>query len=432
MTTNDDFSVRLGDWLREDSRGRVPAHLDAVLVRTAATRQRRWWSSPRRWLPMDLTASRAWAVRPTSLRTVLILGLVAILIAALVAVLVGSRRPLPPPFGPARNGVLLASSNGDVFTVDPKTGDTRPLITGDAFDFGPSFSRDGTRLAIARVAPKPCGKPDCGLIIVVGNADGSGLKEITPGEPGLDWSDWSPTGSQITFLSRPPGSAGHLINIINVDGSGLTTLSLPLSANQLSWLPPSGAEILFRGEHTLNKDLPTGIWAVRPDGSGLRAISTRPARDPHDFNDVAVSPDGRLVAYRAVAPNQPFRIHILDLQTGIEVPLPSAPGSNGEGGPGFSPDGHSLVYLRWFDDGSTQLVVAPLDGSSFGTLIGPRSPFGTDGPSINNYGFTPDGAAVLANYDAEKVARLLPIDGSPGVIIARGDLALGSFQRLAP
>ena len=99
MTTNDDFSVRLGDWLREDSAGRVPGHLDEVLLRTAGVRQRRWWSSPGRWLPMNVTATRLWAVRPTSLRTVLVLGLVALIIAALVAVLVGSRRPLPPPAG---------------------------------------------------------------------------------------------------------------------------------------------------------------------------------------------------------------------------------------------------------------------------------------------------------------------------------------------
>jgi len=432
MTTNDDFSVRLGDWLREDSVGRVPAHLDAVLVRTAATRQRPWWSSPGRFLPMNVAATRLWAVRPVSLRTVLLLGLVALVIAALVGVLVGSRRPLPPPFGVARNGALLSSANGDLFTVDPKTGIGRPLITGPTFDFGPLFSRDGTRFAFLRGAPSPCGKSDCGLILVVANADGTGVREITPGEPGLDWLDWSPDGTRIAFLSFVDGTTGHVLNIVSVDGAGLITLDLGRPVNQLSWLPPDGAEIVFRGEQWNASNPPPAIYAVRPDGTGLRPISTRPALGDQDFNDVAVSPDGRLVAYRAVAPDEPFRVHVLDLQTGVDRQLTSAPGSTGEGGPGFSPDGRTIVYLRWFEDASTQLVVAPVDGPGLGIAIGPHGPIGSDGPTINNYGFSPDGRFVFANYDAEKVGRLLPVDGTPGVVVARGDLAFAGFQRLAP
>ena len=431
MTTNDDFSVRLGDWLREDSAGRVPGHLDEVLLRTAGVRQRRWWSSPGRWLPMNVTATRLWAVRPTSLRTVLVLGLVALIIAALVAVLVGSRRPLPPPFGLARNGALVSSANGDLFTVDLKTGTGTPLIAGPTFDFGPAFSRDGTRVAFARGAPTPCGEPDCGLILVVANADGTGLREITPGEPGLDWLDWSPDGTRIAFLSYVAGVSGHVLNIVNVDGTGLITLDVGHPVNQLSWLPPDGAEIVFRGEHLDESDPPPGIFAVRPDGTGLRPISTRPALDPNDFNDVAVSPDGSLVAYRAVAPDRPFAIRILDLRSRVERVLPT-PSDSGMGGPLFSPDGRSVVYLRWYPDSSTQLVVAPVDGSSLGIAIGPHGPLGSDGPTINNYGFSPDGRSVFANYDAEKVARLLPVDGSPGEVIARGELALVSYQRLAP
>ena len=61
MTTNDSFDRRLSSWLERDAAGHVPDHLDEVLLHTAATRQRPWWSSPERWLPMDLT-TRANAV----------------------------------------------------------------------------------------------------------------------------------------------------------------------------------------------------------------------------------------------------------------------------------------------------------------------------------------------------------------------------------
>jgi hypothetical protein len=430
MTANHDFERHLGAWLRQDSEHRVPDHLDVVLVRTIATRQRPWWSSPGRLLPMNVTATRLWAVRPASLRIVLVLGLVALVIAALVAVMVGSRRPLPPPFGVARNGALLSSANGDLFTVDPKTGNGTSLIAGPTFDFGPVFSRDGSRFLFLRGAPTPCGKPDCGLILVVANADGTGLREITPGEPGLDWLDWSPDGTRIAFLSSKAGASGHVLNIVNVDGTGLITLDVGRPLNQLSWRPPDGAEILFRGEHLQDRDPPPGIFAVRPDGTGLRQVSTRQSLSQNDFNDVAVSPDGTRVAYREAAPDRPFTVHVLDLATGTDRVL-RAPNGTGQGGPVFSPDGRSIVYLRWFPDQSTQLVVAPADGSGFGTAVGPHGPFGQDGPSINAYGFSPDGTALFANYDAEKVARLMPVDGSPGIEIARGDLAIVTYQRLA-
>ena len=428
MTTNDDFSVRFGDWLREDSAGRVPAHLDAVLARTAATRQRPWWSSPGTFLPMNPTVTRLWTVRPASLRTVLLLGLVALVIAALVAVLVGSRRPLPPPFGVARNGELVSSANGDIFTIDPKTGDGLPLIADPAFDFSPVFSRDGTTIAFLRQVDPIVSS--AGLELVLANADGSGVRVITPGYQAIDWFDWSPDGTRIVFLSRDLGRGRF--NIVNVDSSSRpVALDVHRPANQLSWLPPDGAKILFRGEHLLDSDPAPGIFAVRPDGTGLRPISTRAAVDSNDFNDVAVSPDGSLVAYRAVAPDRSYSIRILDLRTRFERALPT-PSASSQGGPGFSPDGRSVVYLRWYPDSSTQLVVAPVNGSSLGIAIGPHGPLGSDGPTINNSGFAPDGRSVFANYDDEKVARLLPVDGSPGVVIARGELALVTYQRLAP
>jgi WD40 repeat protein len=426
MNPNDTFDRSLSDWLRQDSEHRVPDHLQAVLAHTIATRQRPWWSSLRRWLPFEVTLPPAPMSRSGSWRPLLALAAVALLVAALLLIAVGSQRHLPPPFGPARNGVLVIGHDGDLFSFDPTSGKALPFVVdANTNDFGPGFSRDGTKFLFLRGADK-------GLELVVANADGSDLRVITPAVDGLDWVDWSPDSTRIAFLSHGPGTAGHQVNVVNVDGTGLTTLHTQ-PANQISWLPPNGAEILFRGEHRLDKDPPVGIYAVHPDGSGLRRISTRPALDVNDYNDLAVSPDGSFVAYRYVAgPNAPFRVHVLALATGAESELPSAPGSTGEGGPAFSPDGRSILYLRWAADNSTRLVIVPADGSGFGVAIGPSGPFGADGPTINNYAFTPDGTEVFANYDDEKVGRLLPIDGSPGVVIARGELAFGTYQRLAP
>jgi len=427
MTTNDRFERTLSTWLHDDAEQRVPEHLEQVLAMTSTTRQRPSWSSLERWLPVDITARRSiFDLRPY--RSMVLLAVIALAIAALIVVAAGARRP-PPPYGLARNGTLITSSNGDIFTVDSKTGMTTPLVVGTQFDFGPVFSRDGSKFSFLRNAPSDCGKSDCGLILAVANEDGSGVRELTPGLPALDWLDWSPDGSMIAFDSAPASGHGHVLDVIKVDGSGMRTLDVGRPVHEMSWLPPAGDEIVFRGERLDGGDPPAGIFAVRPDGTGLREISTRPAEAPNDYQSVAVSPDGSKVSYEDAGTNQPSRIHILDLHTGLDRTLAQLP-AVGQGGGAFSPDGLKIVYVRFYTDGTIQLALAPVDGSGAGITLGPRVAFGNEG--INNYLFSPDGTSVLANYDAEKVARILPVDGSAPTILARGDLALPSYQRLAP
>jgi TolB protein len=426
MNTSDRFELTVAEWLHEDADHHLPDHLGEVLERTATTRQRPAWSSLERWLPMDTAMQARNLVSPRVGRVVLVVALVAALLALLVLG-VGRRQRLPEPFGPARNGMIAASAKGDIVSVDPATGVSSPLIAGPSSDFGPSFSRDGTRFLFLRSADPLISS--AGVLLVVANADGSGAHAVSPAVGGLDWVDWSPDGTQIAFLSRTLGRGQ--INIVNADGTGLRRLEVGRPANQLSWLPPSGTEIVFRGEQLLDSDPPSAIFAVHPDGTGLRRISTRLARDGNDYQDLSVSPDGSRIAYRGVAPDQPFTVHVLDIATGDDRVIP-APGGTSQGGPVFSPDGRSLTYLRWFADKSTQLIVASADGNGFGSALGPHGPFGPDGPSITNYSFSPDGTAVLANYDAEKLARLMPVDGSPGSVIARGDVTLPAYQRLAP
>ena len=431
MTTNDEFERQLAGWLREDSAHRVPEHLTDVLVRTVATRQRPWWSSARRWLPIDLTAPRAPLIASRSWRSIVILAGVALVIAALILFAAGSRRPLPPPFGLARNGVVVTAVNGDLFSVDLRTGAKTPLVSdspGES-DFGPGFSRDGTKLSYIRSVIG-------GQQLVVATPDGRDAHAVSPVMEAIDQVDWSPDGSRLVVLSRVLG-VGQ-IHVVSTDRSGLdTTFVLPLPANEVSWLAPNGAEILFRGDHLVDKDPPPGIFAIHPDGSGLRSLSTRPATNPADYQDISGSPDGSRLLYREDGQTGQFRVHVLDLRTGEDRVLPAPADAAGQTSPIFSPDGIHVAYLRVRAHGAIefQLVVAPLDGSSTGIELPLRGTLGDDGPTINNFFFTPDGAAVVANELVARVEWLLPIDGSNGTVLARGSApydALATVQRLAP
>ncbi len=428
MNPNDD-ARDVSDWLHEYSAHRVPAHLDAVLRETSARRQRPAWTIPERWLPVDLT-SRASTLAQPRLGRAIGIALLILAFVALAIVAVGSRQQrVPPPFGPARNGILLSSADGDIFSVDPKSAASTPLITGDTSDFGPGFSRDGTMMSFLRAAPADCGQSDCGLILMVANADGTGIRALTPAMQGLDAIDWSPDGTQIAMISFAEGTRDHVLDIVNVDGSGMRRLDVGRPVHIPAWLPPDGREIVVQGEG----DLPPGIFAVQADGGGVRELTTRTPFDANDFKGSSVSPDGTRIGYRGDdGPGGLFRSHILDLRTGQDRVLPLPPEATAQTEPLFSPDGQTVVYGRFYSDDTIQLAVAPADGANVGLAIGPRVPFWEDGENINNVLFTPDGTAVLANYDAEQAARLVPIDGSPSTVLIRGELALPSYQRLAP
>ena len=105
---------------------------------------------PRKVAPDGYRRVRMVFNRPAYVRGLALLIVLALLIAAVVAVGIGSRRPLPPPFGLAQNGAVIASADGDILAVDPNTGRTSPLIADGSFDFGPSFSRDGTKFLFLR------------------------------------------------------------------------------------------------------------------------------------------------------------------------------------------------------------------------------------------------------------------------------------------
>lgn len=192
---------------------------------------------------------------------------------------------------------------------------------------------------------------------------------------------------------------------------------------------PLGREIVFRGEQTTLTEPPPAIWAVKSDGTGLRELTTSPATNQYDYQTPAVSPDGTRVSYTASGPIA--RIHILDLQTGLDSILPDPDGfTNQRGSAYFSPDGLHVGYLRGYAaNGTFQFVVAPSDGSGTGTPIGPR--LGEPSGDVN-WTFTPDGTAVVVDYGADGSVWLLPIDGSPGSIVGKGELAFVDIQRLAP
>ena len=105
---------------------------------------------------------------------VLLVLLVGVLAASLV--LAATRPKPPPPFGPAGNGLVVMSQDGDILTVDPRTGATVAIVTGPEIDSDPLWSQDGTTLLFRRASPDQLGAD----LLMVARANGSGVKQLTP------------------------------------------------------------------------------------------------------------------------------------------------------------------------------------------------------------------------------------------------------------
>ena len=238
MNTDERFAQTLSEWLVEEAAHRVPDHLAEVLVQTAATRQRPWWSSPERLHPMQTTLRLSPAPR---LGLLVLIGL-AILAALGIALLaVGSRNaPLAPVAGLARNGPLVYDKDGDIYRYDPMSGAHTLLVGGADSDTQPLFSRDGSRFIFSR-------RQGAGTAaVMVANADGSDIRKVIDEPTDWTWTDWSPDGAKIAFGVSTAGVPS--VMLANADGSGARPLEVGMAASFPSWVGPDGTDILFRGE----------------------------------------------------------------------------------------------------------------------------------------------------------------------------------------
>jgi TolB protein len=137
-------------------------------------------------------------------------------------------------------------------------------------------------------------KPVSGLAMFVINADGSGLRRLTPwslhagtagSEGGSDRIDWSPDGTRILFRtvdveSDDPGPSTGNVYTIRPDGSDVRRIThLPPGTDvQLGSYSPDGSSIVFTttaGAHP--KPDGGGSWpdvfVIKADGTGLVAVT---------------------------------------------------------------------------------------------------------------------------------------------------------------
>lgn len=392
-----------------------------ILRRTGAMRQRPTWMFPTRWLPAVRLPRSDW-LTPLPARSVAAIFVLLAVLALAMAAFVASRPRLPTPFGPAGNGRIAYASAGEIWVADSTENSARILIGGPESDNIPIWSPLGDRLAFLR-HPDPRGTVG-DFHLMVADADGSEVLQLSGPLSGLNGIAWSPNQSAIAF-GHSVGSASAIV-LYHVAGGAPTELKLSVPAEWPAWRPPDGAQIAFLG-------LREGQWTLhiaRSDGSEVR--DTGIVAGPPSW-----SPDGsRLLFDRAAGIDQPgeprARLHVARVDASGALiddrPLEFDARNDKEMGGVWSPDGQRIAFLR-ARDGLFRIAIGNPDGTGYVEIGQETGPPDADVNSV--WMWSPDGRWLFQTFDDAATWILDPEGGLP----RKAAIGIGAFtnwQRVGP
>ena len=222
------------------------------------------------------------------------------------------------------------------------------LTSGPDTDQSPEWSFDGSELAFERDGP------DVGYAVMVMNANGSGLLDISPPNGADILPSWTQSG-QIVFsqVIEPPNPATMnlpvtALMIMNADGSGRTALVTPGPQSMFNFEPmvsPDGTKILFECGPAFNS--PLQVCEVNSNGTGfkyLTSVQGAASSDAHWSSDESkiIFDSTRAGGVNLFSMN-PNGSDVTQL-TQFAEPLEGQDA-------GYSPDGSSIVF-EWDNGGN--------------------------------------------------------------------------------
>ncbi len=189
------------------------------------------------------------------------------------------------------------------------------------------------------------------------NADGTGLKQLTP-SPGSDFDpDWSPDGKRIAFTSVRGGFRQiYTLDLETQAVTLLTNTTEEIESSQPVW-SPDGTHIAY----TVKRVGTYQVWAMSDTGQEAVQLA-RSGQDLWDFQP-AWSPDGTTIYFsqRRLGPFRPWlmKVNFQDLSQEpkrMNYPSPIEDVS-------FSPDGLWLAFESLDNDGNRDIYFMTVAGS---------------------------------------------------------------------
>jgi Tol biopolymer transport system component/DNA-binding winged helix-turn-helix (wHTH) protein len=252
----------------------------------------------------------------------------------------------------------LAYPTGMLFRI-PALGGT-PRRLGTPFDYHPSVSPDGTRLASVRASYPSPGQS----ALLIANADGSGVRTVMSVSepeilaPGFFIAPaWSPAGDRIAVTVRNADKRSARLLTVDVATGAVRPFSTTFgTASFASWMP-DGSGIVFIGTAQSNPSVEFGsrIWfQPLPDGPP-RPITTGVV----DYRNVTVTADGSsLVSVGSLQNGGLWRLPL----AGERIERIPSMKDDGVGGIAWLDSG-TIVFTSW-DGGSAQIWTMGIDGAN--------------------------------------------------------------------
>jgi dipeptidyl aminopeptidase/acylaminoacyl peptidase len=313
----------------------------------------------------------------------------------------------------------------------------------------PRFSPDGRMIAFTQSRGDGPGQ-----VWILPLAEGGEAWPLTELETGAGGPVWSPDSRRIAFMSQltpeqlaksdsaatdsakkedePKIDAAAIRNIDDDRAAALAAIRAKLAANAREQDPRVVTRLGYLGETSIEDESYGQIYVVEARQGAKPVQITRAA---YAIGGPEWTPAGDSLIYSAGPPRTPGLHPDYELESDLVVAAAdgrgrtrtlSEPGT-GEDGPGFSPDGQYITYIRFATDLSVftatdaELVVMRRDGSDRRSITGPmdRAPQG--------YTITPEGWLYFTVGSEGAVplyrTRLDRIDPQPVVQGPRGVLS---------
>ncbi|MEO6349047.1 MAG: hypothetical protein ABIP53_00140 [Candidatus Limnocylindrales bacterium] len=247
-----------------------------------------------------------------------------------------------------------------------------------------------------------------GTQIWIENADGTGVRQLVD-DDATDWTpSLSPDGKRVAFYSLADPTKAGVIMLVNADGTGLTELGAGGAALGCdddpegdAWSPDGEriafARYCFDAAGTFKR---SGIWTINVDGTDAREVTRRTPADTYEDHRATWSPDGERLAFvridLSVSPEKSAIFTVRTDGTDLQQVTPWELDAND---PDWSPDGALIAFNSPAEccDDQNIYVVAP-DGSALRQLTSGLSTFDDGGQGTYHPSWSPDGAQILFSH----------------------------------
>ena len=214
---------------------------------------------------------------------------------------VGDQRGWYMEWSPDRTHLIFdfADDNGNeqIATINPDGTDFAQLTTGAGFYADAAYSPDGGTIVFSH-SPVPESDASFRQELWIMDADGSNRRQLLAGADGADWEPlFSPDGSRIVFTrDETDDGLTSAIHVINADGTGLRAITPFLHYTEHPRWSPDGETIIYNIEAKGDLDNPdNGIWTV--PSTGGEPSQLLPTDDRLHVFKPDYSPDGSKILF---------------------------------------------------------------------------------------------------------------------------------------